>query len=334
MNSDSILDSGFDPELGIEHDFELDPELDLDLDFDPELGGEHRAGFVSVLGRPNAGKSTLMNAYLGQKVSIVSPKPQTTRRRILGILTLDPAQVIFVDTPGIHTPVHKLGEVMVHTAVQAIPDADVLLLLVDASRSPDVEDRQIAELLIERGQGIPLILGLNKSDLVPQKDRALRASAYLELIQPERWLWVSATEGENREEMLQVLVQHLPLSPCFYPEDQVTDQTERVIAAELIREQVLRYTFQEVPHAVEVRVDEFSVRSKDLTYIYATIVVERSTQKGILLGQGGRMIKKISRAARQEIERMLDTRVYLDLWVKVYLKWRHKEAELARLGFV
>lgn len=308
--------------------------MDLSLILDSDLDPDHRAGFVSVLGRPNAGKSTLMNAYLGQKVSIVSPKPQTTRRRVLGILTLDRAQVIFVDTPGIHQPVHKLGEVMVNTAVQAIPDADILLWLVDASHSPAAEDRLIAELLIERGQGIPLILGLNKSDLVPQKERTSREQAYLELIQPGRWFWVSATEGENREELLQALVQTLPLSPCFYPEDQVTDQTERAIAAELIREQVLRYTFQEVPHAVEVRVDEFTVRSKDLTYIYATIIIERPTQKGILLGHGGRMIKKISRAARQEIEQMLDTRVYLDLWVKVRLKWRHKEAELERLGFM
>lgn len=301
---------------------------------DSDLDPEHRAGFVSVLGQPNAGKSTLMNAYLGQKVSIVSSKPQTTRRRVLGILTLDRAQVIFVDTPGIHTPVHKLGEMMVNTAVQAIPDADTLLWLVDASQPPGAQDRQIAELIVKRGQGIPLILGLNKSDLVPHTERALRAQAYLELIQPERWFWVSATEGENREELLQALVQVLPLSPRFYPEDQVTDQTERAIAAELIREQVLRHTFQEVPHAVEVRVDEFTVRSKDLTYIHATIVVERPTQKGILLGQGGSMVKKISRAARHEIEQMLDTRVYLDLWVKVYPKWRHKEAELARLGFV
>jgi GTP-binding protein Era len=305
---------------------DLMPEYALDLD--------HRAGFVSVLGRPNAGKSTLMNAYLGQKVSIVSPKPQTTRRRILGILTLDQAQVIFVDTPGIHAPVHKLGEVMVRTAVQAIPDADVLLWLVDASQLPGAEDRQIAELLIEYGQGIPLIVGLNKSDLVSQAERAPREQAYLKLIQPEQWFWVSATGGENREKLLEALVQRLPLAPRFYPEEQVTDQTERAIAGELIREQVLQHTFQEVPHAVEVQVDEFTVRSKDLTYIHATIIIERTTQRGILLGQGGRMIKAISRAARQEIEELLDTRVYLDLWVKVYPKWRHKEAELKRLGFL
>jgi GTP-binding protein Era len=230
--------------------------------------------------------------------------------------------------------VHKLGEAMVHTAVQAIPDADVLLWLVDAAQAPGPEDQQTAELIAERGQGIPLVLGLNKADLVSSEERALRAQAYRRLIQPEHWAWVSATGGEGRKELLQALVQRLPLSPLFYPEDQVTDQTERAIAGELIREQVLRHTFHEVPHAVEVRVDEFTVRSKDLTYIHATIIVERPSQKGILLGRGGRMIKAISRAARQEIEELLGTRVYLELWVKVYLKWRHKEAELARLGLV
>jgi GTP-binding protein Era len=300
---------------------------------DYPVDADHRAGFVSVVGRPNAGKSTLMNAYLGQKISIVSPKPQTTRRRVLGILTLDQAQLIFVDTPGIHRPVHKLGEAMVRTAVQAIPDADVLLWLVGADQPPGPEDRQIAELLARNGQGIPLVLGLNKADLVPRRERTSRAQTYLELVEPARWIWISATEGENREELLQILIQHLPLSPRFYPEEQVTDQTERAIAGELIREQVLRHTFQEVPHAVEVRVDEFTVRSENLTYIHATVVVERASQKGILLGRGGRMIKAISRAARQEIENLLDTRVYLDLWVKVHPKWRHKEAELARLGF-
>ncbi len=300
---------------------------------DPPVEADHRAGFVSVLGRPNVGKSTLLNAYLGQKVSIVSPKPQTTRRRLLGILTLDQTQVIFVDTPGIHVPRHKLGEVMVRTAVEAIPDADVLLWLVDASRSLGEEDRQVAQLLIERGQDIPLILGLNKSDLVTLDERPALARAYLELIQPQEWLFVSATKGENREALLQAIIACLPVAPRYYPEEQVTDQTERAIAGELIREQVLLHTYQEVPHSVEVSVDEFKVRSKDLTYIHATIIVERSTQKGILLGKGGGMIKAISQAARQQIEQLLDTRVYLELWVKVRPKWRQNANELARLGY-
>jgi GTP-binding protein Era len=288
---------------------------------------------VSVIGKPNVGKSTLMNAYLGQKVSIVSPKPQTTRRRVLGILTLDRAQVIFVDTPGIHRPLHKLGELMVQAAVAAIADADVLLWLVDAAHTPADPDRQIAALIGEHGRGIPLVLGLNKSDLVAAKERPARADAYLELVQPAEWVFLSSTEGENRDLLLDLLIDHLPQGPRYYPEQQVTDQTERAIAAELVREQVLLHTRQEVPHSVDVIVDEFKPRSERLVYIHATIVVERSSQKGILLGQGGRMIKAISQAARQEIQRMVDAQVYLELWVKVRPKWRQKEEELERLGY-
>ncbi len=298
------------------------------------LPPDHRSGFVSVIGKPNVGKSTLMNVYLGQKVSIVSPKPQTTRRRVLGILTLDRAQIIFVDTPGIHSPLHKLGEYMVKTAVKAIPDADLILWLVDASTPPTDQDRQIAGLIAEHGQGIPLIMGLNKSDLVPEGDRPARAAAYLSLAEPVEWLFLSATEGENRDKLLDVLISHLPPGPRYYPEDQVTDQTERAIAAELIREQVLLHTYQEVPHSVEVIVDEFKPRSEKLTYIHATIILERPSQKGIILGEGGRMIKAIGKAAREQIEAMLGTKVYLELWVKVRPKWRQKESELRRLGYV
>jgi GTP-binding protein Era len=297
------------------------------------LAADHRAGFVSVVGRPNAGKSTLLNAYVGQKVAIISPKPQTTRRRILGILTLEQVQIVFVDTPGIHTPFHKLGEAMVRTAVQAIPDADVLLWLVDASRPPTKEDRQIAGLIAEHGQGIPLILGLNKSDLVPQDERAARAKTYLELADPEGWTFFSASMGENRDLLLDMVIAHLPFHPPYYPEDQVTDQTERAIAAELVREQVLLHTHQEVPHSVEVVVDEFKARSSKLVYVHATILVERSSQKGILLGRGGRMVKAISQAARQQIEALVEAKVYLELWVKVRPKWRQKESELKRLGY-
>jgi GTP-binding protein Era len=300
---------------------------------DEGLPSDHRSGFVSVVGRPNVGKSTLLNAYLGQKIAIVSPKPQTTRRRILGILTQERAQVIFVDTPGIHQPLHKLGESMVRTAVDAIPDADVLLWLVDSTVPPTEEDRQIAQLVHEHGQGIPLILGLNKSDLVAASERPQRLQAYLDLTRPVAHTFVSATAGENREHLLDLIIEYLPVGPRFYPEEQVTDQTERAIAAELVREQVLKHTHQEVPHSTEVIVEEFKVRSAELTYIRATIYVERDSQKGILLGRGGRMIKSISQAARLQIEQLLGTRVYLDLWVKVWPKWRQNEADLRRLGY-
>lgn len=298
-----------------------------------QLPSDHRSGFVSVIGRPNVGKSTLLNAYLGQKVTIVSPKPQTTRRRILGILTQERAQVIFVDTPGIHQPFHKLGESMVRTAIEAIPDADLLLWLVDSTVMPTDEDRQIAQLIQEHGQGIPLILGLNKSDLVAELERPQRLEAYLELARPVAHTYVSAMAGENREYLLDLIIGYLPVGPRFYPEEQVTDQTERAIAAELVREQVLSHTHQEVPHSTEVIVDEFKARSAELTYIRATIYVERDSQKGILLGRGGRMIKSISQAARLQIEQLLGTRVYLDLWVKVWPKWRQNEEDLRRLGY-
>ena len=307
---------------------EQEQELKQDM-----LPSDHRSGFVSVIGRPNVGKSTLMNVYLGQKIAIASPKPQTTRRRILGILTLDRAQIIFVDTPGIHRPFHRLGEVMVKTAVEAIPDADLLLWLVDVAVAPTEEDRQIAQLIQEHGQGIPLILGLNKCDLISEVERSSRVEAYLKLVDPEAHTLVSATTGENREHLLDLIIQHLPLGPRYYPEEQVTDQTERAIAAELVREQVLLHTHQEVPYSTEVVVDEFKVRSAEMTYIRATIYVERDSQKGILLGRGGRMIKSISKAARMQIEQLIGSRVYLDLWVKVWPKWRQSEEDLRRLGY-
>jgi GTP-binding protein Era len=204
---------------------------------------------------------------------------------------------------------------------------------VDAARAPGDEDAQVAALIAQRGQGIPLILALNKSDRVPKADRAAVAESFLQLATPDEWLFCSATEGENRDKLLQTLVSYLPLSPAYYPEDQVTDQTERAIAGELVREQVLLHTRQEVPHSVDVRVDEYKVRSEDMTYIHATVIVERDTQKRILVGQGGRMIKSISQAARKQIEELVGTRVYLELWVKVLPKWRQRDQEIRRLGY-
>jgi GTP-binding protein Era len=304
-----------------------------DFATDEHLAPDHRAGFVSIVGKPNVGKSSLINAYLGQKVSIVSPKPQTTRRRVLGILTVSQAQIIFVDTPGIHVPLHKLGQIMVEAATDSIPDADVILWLTDASEEPTEEDSQIAQLIQARAPNIPLVLGLNKCDLVPQDQRPARARSFLGLVEPDSWTYLSATAGLNRDDLLHMVIAHLPLAPRYYPEDQVTDQTERAIVAELIREQILMHTHQEVPHAAEAIVDEFKVRSNKLTYIHATVIVERASQKGILLGQGGRMIKRIGRDARRQIEALLETRVYLEIWVKVRPKWRRSENDLRRLGY-
>jgi len=304
-----------------------------DLLLDQELPSEHRSGFVAVVGKPNVGKSTLMNVWLGQKIAIVSEKPQTTRNRIRGILTRPDAQVIFMDTPGIHQPIHKLGEYMVEVATRTIPDADVILFTVDGSQMPTEEDRQVAELIQEKGKA-PVVIGVNKIDLVPPDELPVRCEAYGNLVDSVALVPFSATRGDNRDQLLETIIAQLPFGPRYYPEDQVTDQMERTIVAELVREQILHHLYQEVPHAVAVLVNEFKERpGKNLIYISATIFVERESQKAIVIGEGGRMLKRIGRSAREEIERMLGTKVYLDLWVKVRKKWRKDEKELRRLGY-
>lgn len=305
---------------------------DASLILEEELPPDHRSGFVAVIGKPNVGKSTLMNAYLGHKIAIVSKKPQTTRHRIRGILTRPDAQIIFVDTPGIHRPRHKLGEFMVETATKAIPDADVVLFLVDVSEMPTAEDEQIAQLIEEYGQA-PVILVLNKADLLPPEKVLSHSNAYFELVKHDEWMMISATRGDNRDKLLDMIVTRLPQGPRYYDPDQLTDQTMRLIVAELIREQVLRFVHQEVPHAVAVAVEDWKQRREDLTYIAASIFVEKDSQKGIVVGQGGGMLKCIGRAAREEIEQLVDNRVYLELWVKVRPKWRKDEDELRRLGY-
>ncbi len=298
-----------------------------------EIPPGHRSGFVAVIGRPNVGKSTLMNQLVGQKVAIVSPKPQTTRSRILGILTREEVQVIFVDTPGLHRPRHRLGQAMVATATRAIPDADVVLFMVDVSVPPTDEDRMIARL-IQGHTEAPVILALNKMDLLPAAKVKPRTEAYWKLVPYHReWMMTIATRGVNLDKLLGLIVTALPEGPRYYPGDQVTDQTEREIAAELIREQVLRYTRQEVPHAVAVVVEEFKEQESGVVYVAANVFVERDTQKGIIIGRRGQMLRQIGTAARQEIERLTGGRVYLDLWVKVRKGWRRDEMELRRLGY-
>jgi len=297
-----------------------------------DLPADHRSGFVALAGKPNVGKSTLMNAFLGQKVAIVSSKPQTTRKRILGILTRPDAQIVFVDTPGVHDPRHKLGELMLQAAAQAIAGADVVLFLADVSRLPSQEDHQLAELIAESAQG-PVILGLNKMDLLSPDRVQEHVDAYLALGQFQDWMLLCASRGDNRELLLERIFAALPIGPRYYPEEQVTDQHLRALAAELVREQVLHFTHQEVPHAVAVQVQRFEEREEGPTYIEAHIFVERESQKGIVIGRGGRMLKEIGRAARREIEQLLGQQVYLDLWVKVRYKWRRSERELRRLGY-
>ena len=295
-----------------------------------ELPPDHRSGYVAVIGRPNVGKSTLMNYYLGQKVAIVSPRPQTTRQQLLGILTRPEAQVIFVDTPGIHQPRNKLGEYMVEMTRRAILDADVVLWVVDLTSRPFDREEEIAKSLADAQH---VILALNKMDLVSPDEIPVRAQSYHDLLPRAEWLPISAISGDGCPRLLEAIIDSLPLGPRYFPEEQVTDQQERFIVAELVREQVLAYLYEEVPYAVAVLVEEFKERREGLIYISAIVYVERDTQKGILIGKGGQMLRTIGAAARREIEKLLESKVYLELWVKVRKNWRKDEKELRRLGY-
>jgi GTPase len=299
----------------------------------PDEGLLQHSGFVAVVGRPNVGKSTLMNRILGEKIAIVSPKPQTTRLRQFGIYTQPGVQVVFVDTPGIHQPKHKLGEFMVQVAVDALRDADLILFVVDVSQPPNDEDKRVAELIKEARSASPVLLALNKIDRLSPERIQPNVDAYRELVPDADWTTLSATLGNGVDDLLARIVGKLPPGPQFFPEDQLSDTALRDIVAEIIREKVLLNTEQEVPHAVAVEVQEFKERSPELTYIGANIYVERDSQKGILIGKGGAMLKKISSEARADIEQLVGTKVYLELWVKVLKNWRRDETVLKRLGY-
>ncbi|MGC9397659.1 MAG: GTPase Era [Anaerolineae bacterium] len=295
----------------------------------------HRSGFVAIIGRPNVGKSTLVNAFVGEKVAIVSRKPQTTRTRILGILTQPDYQVIFIDTPGIHKKHYaRLNKLMVQHAVEAIPNADIILFLVDIAVPPRSEDRYTAHLLREKARQADIIPVFNKIDLVSPEQREAHAEQYQALLpEAQRPAHVSALHGQNVAALLERLVMALPQGPRYYPGDQVTDQTPFRIAAELIREALLRHTYEELPYVTAVLVEDFEERENGVTYISARIWVERETQKPILIGQGGSMLKRIGTEARKELERFVGGKVYLDLWVKPKPRWRDHDARLRELGY-
>jgi GTP-binding protein Era len=292
-----------------------------------------RAGYGALVGRPNVGKSTLMNALLGQKVAAVSPRPQTTRLRQLGILTLDNAQVIFMDTPGMHLPVHKLGEYMNQVAEDSLRDADVILWLVDASAPPTEEDRRVAARLMALKHQPPILLVLNKIDVVNAGVLAEREGLFQALLPQGKSITVSAVTGQNCEVLLQQILALLPEGAPFFSEDQVTDFYERDIAAELIREAALNHLRDEIPHGMAVRIDEFTERSNGSAYIHATLLVERETHKGIVIGKNGEMLKKIGSSARGEIESMSGRKVFLELKVKVNANWRNRPDALRWLGY-
>ena len=294
---------------------------------------EKKSGFVSIIGHPNVGKSTLVNAFLGQKIAAVTPKAQTTRRRQLGILTTPEYQLVFLDTPGIHAPHHKLGDFLNQEAEEAMHDVDVILWLVDASDGPTEDDQRIAATLAQMKKRAPLVVALNKIDLITPDKIPAKLAEYAELVKNAEYYALSASRGEGRNELLEVLAAKMPLREPEFDEDQITDYYEREIAAELVREACLIHLRNEVPHGVNVRIDEFTERGDKGAHIVATVFVERDSQKGILIGEAGSMLKKIGITARQEIESMSGRKVFLELRVKVEKDWRDDEAALRRFGY-
>lgn len=290
-----------------------------------------KSGFIALIGRPNAGKSTLLNHLLGQKVAIISDKPHTTRNRITGIWTTGTMQAVFLDTPGIHKPQDRLGEYMVSTALSTLQDMDVIVYLADASIPGGAGEEFIARRL--RRVSTPVILVLNKMDLLEKQALLPVLDQYRRLHDFAALIPLSARTGENTGVLLAEIETLLPEGPRYYPDDQVTDQPERQIAAELVREQALARTRQEVPHSITVLTDSVEPRPEGTTYVGATIYVERESQKGILVGKKGETIRAIGQDARPEIERLLGTRVYLDLRVKVRDRWRRRDADLRHFGY-
>ncbi|MEG2292111.1 MAG: GTPase Era [Carnobacterium sp.] len=292
---------------------------------------EHKSGFVAIIGRPNVGKSTLLNRVVGQKIAIMSDKAQTTRNKIQGIYTTPEAQVIFIDTPGIHKPKHRLGDFMVDSALSTLREVDVIILMVNAEEKRGPGDNFIIEKL--QGNKTPIFLVINKIDKVHPEKLLEIIDNYRELLPFEQIVPISATEGNNVETLLNELLRYLPAGPQFYPEDQVTDHPEYFIVSELIREKVLELTREEIPHSVAVVVEGMKRNENDKVQVQATIIVERSSQKGIIIGKGGKMLKDIGIKARRDIEVMLGDKIYLELWVKVQKDWRDKQNYLTDYGY-
>ena len=290
----------------------------------------YKSGFIAVIGRPNVGKSTLINKIIGQKIAIMSDKPQTTRSRIQCILTQDDAQFIFLDTPGIHKPKFKLGEYMLKAAEGTLKEVDAIFFVIDATEKFGGGEKYILERLNETAQ--PVILVINKIDLLERNEILPLIAAYSERYNFAATVPISAADGTNVDELLNEAKKFLPEGPKYYPADMVTDQPERLIISEIIREKILHLTEDEVPHSIAVDIEEITARKNDLTYIRATIYVERDSQKGILIGKGGGLLKTVGQNARPEIEMLLGTKVFLDLWVKVKRDWRNSLGAIQSFG--
>ena len=293
---------------------------------------KHYSGFAAIVGRPNVGKSTLTNGLIGEKIAIMSDRPQTTRNKIMCILNTDNAQIMFLDTPGIHKPHHKLGEYMVRIAESTLKEVDVILFVIDVSEKRGAGENYILELL--QKVKTPVILVANKIDKLQDKSKLFNIiNEYTALYNFAAVVPVSALEDKEFPGLVEEITKHLPEGPDYFPDDMITDQPERVIAAEMIREKVLLSTRDEVPHSIAVEVDEFKVRENEDVYIRATIFVERDSQKGIVIGAKGSLLKKIGQQARRDIEALLGCKVFLELWVKVKADWRNKDKALKQFGY-
>ncbi|WP_226673169.1 GTPase Era [Rossellomorea aquimaris] len=293
---------------------------------------EYKSGFISIIGRPNVGKSTFLNRVIGQKIAIMSDKPQTTRNKVQGVYTTDDAQMIFIDTPGIHKPKHKLGDFMMKIAQNTLKEVDVILFMVNVEEGLGKGDHFIIEKL--KGVKTPVFLILNKIDQIHPDELLPMIQQYNDLFPFAATVPISALEGNNVDHLLQLLKDLLTEGPQFYPADQITDHPERFIVSELIREKVLHLTREEIPHSVAVVIDKMERKQeKDLIDVIATIIVERDSQKGIVIGKQGSMLKEVGKRSRVDIENLLGSKVYLELWVKVQKDWRNRSSNLRDFGF-
>ena len=290
-----------------------------------------KSGFVAIIGRPNVGKSTLLNRFVGQKIAIMSDKAQTTRNKIQGVYTNQDCQIVFLDTPGIHKPKHELGNFMVESAYSALKEVDAVLFMVNAAEKRGPGD----DFIIEKLKKIktPVFLVLNKIDLISPDELLDRVESYQETIPFAGIIPISVLQGNNVQELMTTLTNHLPEGPQYYPSDQITDHPEYFVVSELIREKILHLTKEEIPHSVAVTVDKMQKDEFDKVHVYANIIVERPTQKGIIIGKGGKLLKEIGVRARKDIEQLLGNKVYLELWVKVEKDWRKKKSHLQDFGY-
>ncbi|WP_088008002.1 GTPase Era [Indiicoccus explosivorum] len=292
----------------------------------------YKSGFISIVGRPNAGKSTFLNRIVGQKIAIMSDKPQTTRNKVQGVVTLEDSQMVFIDTPGINQPKNKLGDFMLKVAKNTFREVDVLLFMIDATERIGKQERFIIDML--KGAEAPVFLVMNKIDQVHPDQLPKVLSMYKEELDFAEAVPISALEGNNVEQLLAKIQQYLPEGPQYYPADQVTDHPERFIISELVREKVLHLTREEIPHSVAVVIDKIArEEGSETVRIQATIMVERDSQKGIVIGKRGALLKEIGTRARRDIEMLLGSKVFLELWVKVQKDWRNKAVHLRDFGF-